>query len=122
MAYEPREFWQRRLSEHFDLRGTGETGLLYVKLRQVEPARVYFRKVEQEYGDTPQVGDALIGLARCEALEGRKAEAIALLKDLETRFPGQPLGARAGRERARIERMKAPRPAGEAHRVPEPPP
>ena len=27
MAYEPREFWQRRLSEHFDLRGTGETGL-----------------------------------------------------------------------------------------------
>jgi len=27
MAYDPREFWQRRLSEHFDLRGTGETGL-----------------------------------------------------------------------------------------------
>ena len=27
MVYEPREFWQRRLSEHFDLRGTGETGL-----------------------------------------------------------------------------------------------
>ena len=27
VAYEPREFWQRRLSEHFDLRGTGESGL-----------------------------------------------------------------------------------------------
>jgi SAM-dependent methyltransferase len=27
MSYEPREFWNRRLSEHFDLRGTGETGL-----------------------------------------------------------------------------------------------
>jgi SAM-dependent methyltransferase len=27
VAYDPREFWQRRLSEHFDLRGTGETGL-----------------------------------------------------------------------------------------------
>jgi SAM-dependent methyltransferase len=27
MAYEPREFWQRRLSEQFDLRGTGEVGL-----------------------------------------------------------------------------------------------
>lgn len=27
MSYEPREFWQRRLSEQFDLRGTGETGL-----------------------------------------------------------------------------------------------
>lgn len=27
MTYDPREFWDRRLSEHFDLRGTGETGL-----------------------------------------------------------------------------------------------
>jgi len=27
MSYDPREFWDRRLSEHFDLRGTGETGL-----------------------------------------------------------------------------------------------
>jgi SAM-dependent methyltransferase len=27
MNYQPREFWDRRLSEHFDLRGTGETGL-----------------------------------------------------------------------------------------------
>lgn len=26
-AYRPREFWNQRLSEHFDLRGTGETGL-----------------------------------------------------------------------------------------------
>lgn len=27
MSYEPRAFWERRLSEQFDLRGTGETGL-----------------------------------------------------------------------------------------------
>jgi len=27
VTYQPREFWERRLSEHFDLRGTGETGL-----------------------------------------------------------------------------------------------
>jgi SAM-dependent methyltransferase len=27
MNYQPREFWDRRLSEQFDLRGTGETGL-----------------------------------------------------------------------------------------------
>ena len=27
MSYQPREFWDRRLAEHFDLRGTGETGL-----------------------------------------------------------------------------------------------
>lgn len=27
MTYQPREFWDRRLSEQFDLRGTGETAL-----------------------------------------------------------------------------------------------
>jgi SAM-dependent methyltransferase len=27
VTYQPREFWERRLSEHFDLRGTGEIGL-----------------------------------------------------------------------------------------------
>lgn len=27
MTYQPRDFWDRRLAEHFDLRGTGETGL-----------------------------------------------------------------------------------------------
>ena len=27
MTYQPREFWDRRLSEHFDLRGTGQPGL-----------------------------------------------------------------------------------------------
>ncbi len=27
MSYDPRSFWDRRLSEQFDLRGTGETGL-----------------------------------------------------------------------------------------------
>ena len=27
MSYRPDEFWEQRLSEHFDLRGTGETGL-----------------------------------------------------------------------------------------------
>lgn len=27
MTYKPQEFWEQRLSQHFDLRGTGETGL-----------------------------------------------------------------------------------------------
>jgi 2-polyprenyl-3-methyl-5-hydroxy-6-metoxy-1,4-benzoquinol methylase len=27
VTYRPREFWEERLREHFDLRGTGETGL-----------------------------------------------------------------------------------------------
>src|SRR5262245_33690252 len=46
------------------------TANLYMKLRQIEAARVYFRRVEQTYDDTPLVGDAMIGLARCDALDG----------------------------------------------------
>jgi len=98
------------------------TAELYLKLRQIEPARVYFRRVEEEYADTPLVGDAMIGGARCDALQGRTAEAIAYLKELETRFAGQPLGARAAQERARIERMGNVRPPKEVHRIPDTPP
>ena len=94
------------------------TAELYLKLRQIDPARVYFRAVDQDYGDTPQAGDAMIGLARCDALEGRTAEAVAYLKDLETRYAGQPLAARAARERARIERMGTVKPQHETHRIP----
>ena len=95
-----------------------DNGNLYLKLRLALPARVYFRRVEVEYPDTPQVGDAMIGVARCDALEGHTAEAVAYLKDLESRFPGQPLGNRAARERVRIEHMGKVRPPKEAHRIP----
>jgi len=81
--------------------------------------RVYFQRVEQTYDDTPLVGDAMIGIARCDALAGRTADAIRYLKDLEARFHGEPLGARAARERSRIERMGTVKPAREAHRIPE---
>jgi outer membrane assembly lipoprotein YfiO len=95
------------------------TADLYLKLRQIEPARVYYRRVEQEYSDTPMVGDAMIGVARCDALAGRTGEAIAYLKDMEMMFKGRPLGARAARERARIERMGPVKPPHETHRIPD---
>lgn len=98
------------------------TADLYLKLRQIEPARVYYRRVEEEYGDTPLLCDAMIGVARCDALKGRTAEAIAYLKELETCFAGQPCGARAAQERARIERMGTVRPPRETHRIPDTPP
>uniref|UniRef100_A0A832HZ28 Outer membrane protein assembly factor BamD n=1 Tax=Eiseniibacteriota bacterium TaxID=2212470 RepID=A0A832HZ28_UNCEI len=82
------------------------TGRLYVKLRRPGPARVYFERVRDEYADTPLVGDALIGLAWCDALEGRRAQALERLDDLEARFRGQPLAARAAAERARIARVR----------------
>lgn len=98
-----------------------DTARLYLKLQLVEPARVYFKLVDDQYGDTPLAGEAWIGLAGCEALEGRHDQAIARLKDLEARFPGQPLGSRAAHERERIEHMRArAKPARESHRVPEP--
>ena len=46
-------------------------------------------------------------------------DAIAYLKDMETRFAGQPLGQRAARERSRIEHMGSVKPPKETHRIPE---
>src|SRR5262245_41304556 len=56
---------------------------LYLKLSQIEPARIYYQQVEAEYSDTPLLGNAMIGQARCFALEGKTAESIAYLKDME---------------------------------------
>lgn len=98
-------------------RKTVDAADLYVKLRYVEPARVYYRVVLDQFGDTPLVGDAQIGLAVCDALAGRKDEAIAALKELETRFPGTPLGTRAALERHRVESGKL-KPAGKRRNLP----
>ena len=95
------------------------TADLYLKLRQIEPARVYYKEVEQEYSDTPLLGDAMIGVARCDALAGRTADAIEYLKDMEARFAGQPLGKKAASERSRIEHMGNVKPPKETHRIPE---
>jgi outer membrane protein assembly factor BamD len=95
-----------------------DTAMLYLRLRQIEPARVYFERVDSDYGDTPVAGEAWLGLARCDALGVHHEEAIARLKDLEARFAGQPLGERAARERARVERLRtATKPTREAHRI-----
>jgi outer membrane protein assembly factor BamD len=77
-------------------------GDLYVKLRYLAPARAYYHKVEDEYADLPQLGQAWVGLARCDALEHNKADAIARLKQVEERFAGRPIAAEAAHERARL--------------------
>lgn len=87
-------------------RKLADTGRLYVKLRRPGPARIYFERVRAEYGDTPLLGEALLGLAWVDALEGRPDEARRRLDELEERFRGQPLGARARAERGRILRVK----------------
>src|SRR5262249_11699336 len=80
-----------------------DTAQLYLKMRHFEPARVYFQRVADEFSDTPQLGDALLGLALCDARLGRKTQAIQRLRELESQFEGQPLAVRAARERGRIE-------------------
>jgi outer membrane protein assembly factor BamD len=79
------------------------TGRLYFKLKLHDPARVYFERVAREYSDLDVVGDAWLGLALIEATTGKKAQAIQRLRDIEERFPGQAIAARAAHERARLE-------------------
>ena len=77
-------------------------GNLYVKLGQIGPARVYYRKIEDEYSDLPELGEAWVGLARCDAVEKRTKEAIERLRQVQTRFAGRPIAAIAAREIARL--------------------
>ena len=77
-------------------------GDLYVKLRQLGPARVYYRRVEDTFGDLPQLGDAWIGMARCDKLEHHRDAAIERLKQIEAKFAGRAVAEAAARERARL--------------------
>lgn len=93
-------------------RKTLDAATLYWKMRHTGPSRLYFQKVVDDFPDTPLVGDALIGLALCDAQQGKRDESVAALRDLETRFPGTPLAARAAHERQRVEsgKVKAAKP------------
>jgi outer membrane protein assembly factor BamD len=81
-----------------------DTGRLYVQLRLPGPARVYFERIEQEFGPSLLRGEARIGLARCDVLEGRRDAALARLETIEREYAGQPPAARARREREKIAR------------------
>ena len=81
-----------------------DTARLYLKLGLKEPARTYFEQVERDYGDLDVVAEAWIGLARVEALEGKKDRAVERLNQVEARFAGQPIAREAARDRTRLER------------------
>lgn len=82
------------------------TGHLYVKLKLTEPARVYFQRALDEYGDTPVAVEAQLGLALVAARDGKREQAIAALREIETQRQGQPVAERAARERRRLEHQK----------------
>jgi TolA-binding protein len=96
-------------------------GRLYVKLRLPTSARIYFDRVLAEYGDLALSGQADIGIAQCDVLEGRKDEAIDRLRRIENQHAGEPAAAIAQRERLRIEKLKVRGPARpEPHPAPDP--
>jgi len=81
-----------------------DTGNLYLKLKLLEPARVYFQKVVDEYGDTPLGPQAEFGVAVAYSRMGRWSEAINLFREIESRYPGKELARLAAQERKRLER------------------
>lgn len=87
------------------------SGDLYLRLRMAVPARVYFERIASEFGDLPLAGQAEVGLALCDRLEGKREAAIARLKRIEESHAGQPAAAVARRERERTEKMKLRSPA-----------
>jgi outer membrane protein assembly factor BamD len=84
-----------------------DTGNLYVKLRDWEPARVYYRRTINEYRETVPSADAEIGLAVVDAKLGKITEALASLQDIQDRFPGRPVAGRAALEQKKIEFRRA---------------
>jgi outer membrane assembly lipoprotein YfiO len=85
-------------------RKMNDAAFLYIKLKQYEPAHVYFERVMNEYGDTPAGSEAELGLARLDARRGFRPEAIERYKSIESRYPGQQVAKDAAKERAQIEK------------------
>ena len=103
--------WQNAAAEH-DIQTARmklaiklvDTGDLYVKLKQLSAARVYYGRIEDDFSDLPQLGDAWLGLARIDALQGKRDEAVSKLKQIEEKFAGRPVAAEAAHERSKLVR------------------
>ncbi len=80
------------------------SGVLYLKLRRAGPARVYFRRVIDEYPDTSIAPDAHLGLGLADAMAGKRDEAMAVLRDILKSGADKPLARIAAKELARLER------------------
>jgi outer membrane protein assembly factor BamD len=96
---------QRRLMESRTRMANklADTGDLYLRQRLYQPARVYFEQLIDEYGDTPVRPRAELGVAICDAKQGRRDQALERLRRIESQYPGS-MAERAARERKRIER------------------
>jgi len=99
------------------------TGDLYVKLKEYDAARRYFRDVLTEYSETPLYGDAWLGWAVASARLGERDTALAVLGEMAEHFRGQPLGERAEQVRGDVMKWKVAEKPNKRHTAPnEPPP
>ena len=98
------------------------TGDLYVKLKEYESARTYFRNVLTEYSESALYGDALIGWAVATARLGQRDTAIATLRELETEHAGQPLALKAARAREAMAKWRPDRKPRPRRTAPNEPP
>lgn len=80
------------------------TGRLYLKLKLPGPARAYFERIELEFAPSLLRGEAELGLATCDAMEGHRDAALERLAAVERDYAGQPLASRAAHERAHLSR------------------
>lgn len=76
---------------------------LYLRNGLNEPARRWFQRTLDEYGDTPRRADAELGLATVMAKQGKRHDALAALRAVETQYPGTPTAREAAEQRRRLE-------------------
>jgi len=82
------------------------TADLYVKLREYEAARRYYRNVLTEYSETDLYGEAWIGWAVASCRMGERDTALAVLDEIEAHFAGTPLARKASETREEVIRYK----------------
>ncbi|HET7224953.1 MAG TPA: outer membrane protein assembly factor BamD [Candidatus Eisenbacteria bacterium] len=76
---------------------------LYLKNGILGPARMWFQRTIDEYGDTPRRADAELGLATVMAKQGHRSDALAALRAVETQYPGTATAHEAAEQRHHLE-------------------
>lgn len=82
------------------------TADLYVKLKEYDAARRYYRNVLTEYSETELYGYAWIGWAVASCRMGERDTALAVLDEIEAHFSGTHLAQKASDTREEVIRWR----------------
>ena len=85
------------------------TADLYVKLKEYEAAKRYYRSILTEYSETSLYGEAWIGWAVASCRGGDRDTALAVLDEVEAFFQGTPLAQKASNTREEVIRWRMQR-------------